>query len=100
MKPEPENHDKDCQRALTKGCDCRCRGMLHQRNILIAAIESRGSVSMFDDEVTNLYGSAFTLLSSDPVLASTSAPSSTTSTSSICRRGTGRCGAVPATSPS
>lgn len=66
MRPVPQNHNERCQSAVTEGCDCPCRGMLHQRDILVAAIQSRGTASAFDDEVTNLYGSAFTVLSVDP----------------------------------
>jgi len=40
--------------------------MLHQRDVLVAALQSRGAPADFDVELTNLYGSAFTLLSSDP----------------------------------
>lgn len=68
MKPVAPNHNDRCEHAITEGCDCPCSGMLHQRDILIAAIQSRKTASAFDDETTKLYGSAFALLSTDPVV--------------------------------
>ena len=40
---------------------------MHQRNILIAAFDSIGSVSDFDIELTKLFGSPLTVLSADPI---------------------------------
>lgn len=42
--------------------------MLHQRDVLVAATESRKTPAHFDDELTKLYGSAFTILSADPAI--------------------------------
>lgn len=66
FKPVPVNHNDRCQRATQSGCDCPCDGMLHQRDVLVAAVESRKTASAFDTELTKLFGSAFTLLSTDP----------------------------------
>ncbi|GAA1532590.1 hypothetical protein GCM10009691_05410 [Brevibacterium picturae] len=40
---------------------------MHQRDVLVAAFESRGSPADFDRELTRLFGSSFTTLSMDPV---------------------------------
>lgn len=65
--PAPMNHNASCQAATQDGCDCKCNGMMHQRDILVAAIQSRGTLSHYEGELTKLFGSAFTLLSTAPV---------------------------------
>jgi hypothetical protein len=46
--------------------------MMHQRDILIAAFECRGTAQEFDVELTKLFGSPFTTLSVDPLPVETS----------------------------
>lgn len=65
-KPVPVNQNDQCQRATQEGCDCPCNGMLHQRDVLVAALESRKTLREFDVELTKLFGSPFSLLSTDP----------------------------------
>lgn len=65
--PAPMNHNASCQAATQDGCDCKCNGMMHQRDILVAAIQSRGTPPHFEGELTKLFGSAFTKLSTAPV---------------------------------
>lgn len=65
-KPGPANHERSCQGAEQPGCECRCGGMMHQRDILVAAFESRGTKKRFDKELTRLFGSSFHTLSLDP----------------------------------
>lgn len=65
--PAPAKHNDPCERAKSAECDCRCDGIMHQRDVLIAAFESRGSPADFDRELTRLFGSPFTTLSMDPV---------------------------------
>lgn len=65
--PAPANHEPSCERAASPDCGCRCDGMMHQRDVLVAAFESRGSPADFDRELTRLFGSPFTTLSMDPV---------------------------------
>lgn len=66
-RPAPAKHDDSCESAASPDCDCRCNGMMHQRDVLIAAFESRGKPADFDRELTRLFGSSFTTLSMDPV---------------------------------
>lgn len=61
------NHNDSCQRAVRQQCDCKCNGIIHQRNIIIAALESKGTPRQFDDELTRLFGSSFSMISSDPL---------------------------------
>lgn len=67
IMPKTANHNGRCQSATQPGCDCTCEGIMHQRDILIAAFESRGTSVDFDVELTRLFGSAFTMISVDPV---------------------------------
>lgn len=62
----PAIHNSSCQSATQPGCYCSCVGMMHQRNILIEAIESRWGQQAFNIELEKLFGSAFTMLSTDP----------------------------------
>lgn len=66
ITPTTANHNARCQSATQPGCDCRCDGIMHQRDILIAAFQSRGTPVQFDVELTRLFGSAFTMISADP----------------------------------
>lgn len=63
---KPEEHKPPCERASKDGCTCSCRGMMHQNNILIAAMESAGTASSFRSELDELFGSAFTNVTSAP----------------------------------
>ncbi|MCM1011784.1 hypothetical protein [Brevibacterium sp. XM4083] len=65
--PAPAVHESSCERAASPDCYCMCDGMMHQRDVLIAAFESRGTPADFDRELTRLFGSPFTTLSMDPV---------------------------------
>ena len=65
-RPGPQSHDGPCQSAASPGCDCRCRGMIHQRDVLLAAIEPKRSTAEFDAYLTKIFGSAFTSLTTDP----------------------------------
>lgn len=56
---EPQAHDAGCEQARGAGCECRCLGMMHQNNVLIAAVEPRGSAAAFRDEVDRLFGTPF-----------------------------------------
>lgn len=63
----PTNHRWRCESAESPGCRCKCDGMLHQRDVLVAAFESRKTQVHFDEELTKLFGSAFASLSAAPV---------------------------------
>lgn len=65
--PAVANHNAACQRARDTGCDCFCGGMIHQRDILVAAIDSRGTPANFGVELTHLFGTAFSTLSTNPI---------------------------------
>ena len=68
-QPAPRVHDAGCERAAQTRCKCSCRSMLHQRTILVEAVTAKpkGTLAAFDAELDDLYGSAFTSLTADPV---------------------------------
>jgi hypothetical protein len=65
-KPATVNHNHHCEAATQDGCLCRCDGMMHQCDVLVAAFESPKTLADFDIELTGLFGSAFTTTSTDP----------------------------------
>ncbi|MFK4298589.1 hypothetical protein ABH924_003760 [Arthrobacter sp. GAS37] len=68
--PKSRSHHPGCEEAANPECDCRrCFSLLHQHGILSAAITSEGSPTDFKARLTDLFGSAFTKVDSDPVPA-------------------------------
>lgn len=68
IPPAPANHNASCQSATQPGCRCPCSGIMHQRDILVAAISGpSGELTNFNHELTKLFGSAFTRLDCDPI---------------------------------
>ena len=63
----PVSHHAGCEMAKFTSCKCHCRGVLHQRSILEAAVNSSyPSNAAFCAELTKLFGHQFTQLSSAP----------------------------------
>lgn len=55
-----------CQRAKTRGCECGCNGLLHQSDLLRAALTGSGSAGGYDKVLSDVYGSVFTSLKAPP----------------------------------
>ena len=63
----PVSHHSGCEMAKFTSCKCHCRGVLHQRSILEAAVNSSyPSDAAFCVELTKLFGHQFTQVSSTP----------------------------------